>query len=473
MRTKFTGLLIFLLFGPTFAQSFTPQGWLEDFEQLKHEMSSHYANLEWAVAERGIDLKRLSADTAAKIREAKSDAEARIAIDNFLRAFGDGHLRAEWTTSPTSAAVQADSGTICQRLGYRSRPLRQGIDLTPLAGFKAIDSAESRIIPSGSGILPNGKRFGLVSIRLFDDSVFPELCEAAVSEMKLAADSQCDEGCEERVRSSTSNRYVAALTAQVERLNKEKIDVLLVDLTGNGGGNDVYQPMARTLTAVPLRSPNAGFVRHPHWAKQNREKLADLEAEIQKASGEMRRKLKLAAEAARRDLAEAEKPCDLSPLWENRKANCSLVVAFAKSPVPYAKPGELSNTALGNIYFSASRYEYREGVFRGKLVVLVDPRTASSSEAFAAMLRDNNAARVIGYPTLGAGCGYTNGGVPATLKKSGARVRMPDCVRLRADGANEINGVTPDVFVPWRQNDSEYQRARRVVDTLNIVTKSF
>jgi C-terminal processing protease CtpA/Prc len=82
------------------------------------------------------------------------------------------------------------------------------------------------------------------------------------------------------------------------------------------------------------------------------------------------------------------------------------------------------------------------------------------------MLRDNNAATVIGYPTLGAGCGYTNGGIPTTLKNSGARVRMPDCVRYRLNGTNEINGITPDVWVPWRQNDSPFQRVKRVADVL-------
>jgi C-terminal processing protease CtpA/Prc len=185
----------------------------------------------------------------------------------------------------------------------------------------------------------------------------------------------------------------------------------------------------------------------------------------------MQKLLRPAIEAARRDLAEAQKNCDLSPLWENKKSDCSLVVSFAPGPVVYAKPGDFANTVLGSIYFSASRYAYREGVFSGKLVILIDPRTASSSEAFASMLRDNNAATLIGYPSLGAGCGYTNGGIPATLKNSGATARMPDCVRFRADGSNEINGITPDIFVPWRQNDSPFQRAKRVADTLVLLTK--
>ncbi len=82
------------------------------------------------------------------------------------------------------------------------------------------------------------------------------------------------------------------------------------------------------------------------------------------------------------------------------------------------------------------------------------------------MLADNGAATVVGSPTSGSGCGYTNGGIPVRLAFSSARVKMPDCVRYRADGTNEVEGVTPSVLVPWRANDSPLQRARRAIDVL-------
>ena len=466
MKRIALSVLIALLVSSALGQSYNPGLWLEDFAQLKREMSGHYANLEWAVSERGLDLQRLSGEAEVAIRTAKTDAEARIAIDNFLRAFGDGHLRVEWVSAATPSAPTNPPGPLCERIGFRTRPTRATLEFTALNGFKALDTAESKFIPAGYGALANGKRFGVVGIRLFDESIYPELCEAAAAELKLSQDSPCDDECVGKIRSRTGNLYVAAMAAQVKRLSEAKIDILVVDLVGNGGGSDIYQPMARMLTAVRLRSPASGFVRHPHWIKQNRDRLADIEAAIPGSSGSMREKLTAAAAATGQDLLGSETHCDLSPLWENRKAGCSLVAKFAKNPVEYAKPGELSNTVLGKLYFSASRYTYQEGLYKGKLVVLVDPRTASSSEAFASMLRDNNAATVIGYPTLGAGCGYTNGGIPTTLKNSGGRVRMPDCVRFRLNGMNEINGITPDVWVPWRQNDSSFQRVKRVVDVL-------
>ena len=100
-------------------------------------------------------------------------------------------------------------------------------------------------------------------------------------------------------------------------------------------------------------------------------------------------------------------------------------------------------------------------------MVLVDRGTASSAEYFTAMLRDNRAATVTGEPTFGAGCGYTNRGIPTVLKNSGARVKIPDCVRVRADGSNEVAGITPDTLIPWRPGDSPYQKVKRVFDVLS------
>ena len=309
-RIAITALIAFLV-SSALGQSLKPDPWLEDFTQLKHEMATHYANLEWAVSERGLDLQRLSGETEAAVKAAKTDAEARIAIDTFLRTFGDGHLRAEWVSAAPSSVTSIPNGPLCERLGFRARANRTALDFATLNGFRSVDAEESKFISAGFGTLANGKRFGVVGIRLFDESIFPELCDAAAAELKLSQDSTCDDECVNKIRSRTGNLYVAAMAAQVKRLSEAKIDILVVDLVGNGGGNDVYQPMARMLTPVRLRSPASGFVRHPHWAKQNRDRLSDIEAAIPASSGSMREKLTAAVAAARRDLREAAR------LWPN------------------------------------------------------------------------------------------------------------------------------------------------------------
>lgn len=85
--------------------------------------------------------------------------------------------------------------------------------------------------------------------------------------------------------------------------------------------------------------------------------------------------------------------------------------------------------------------------------VLVNRLTASASELLAAVLQDNHAATVVGERTLGAGCGYTNGGIPLRLAHSGLKVAVPDCARFRLDGRDETEGVVPDRALSWTAED--------------------
>jgi C-terminal processing protease CtpA/Prc len=95
-----------------------------------------------------------------------------------------------------------------------------------------------------------------------------------------------------------------------------------------------------------------------------------------------------------------------------------------------------------------------------------DENTASAAECFAAMFADSGAASVLGSLTRGAGFGYTKRGIRTILKNSGAEVKIPDGVRFRCDGKNEVEGITPGLLVPWHANDSACQRAARVLTIL-------
>jgi len=149
----------------------------------------------------------------------------------------------------------------------------------------------------------------------------------------------------------------------------------------------------------------------------------------------------------RKAIAESRQTCDRKSLWYTGKSNCSLLV----KDCPHK---------------SGIQYDYREPADRLPLYVVVDRDTWSAAEYFAALLQDNHAATIVGELTGGAGCGYTDGGIPAKLKNSGAEVKMPDCVRFRADETNEVNGITPDVLVPWARRDSPYQRVKKLQSAL-------
>lgn len=463
--------------GAASGQAIDTNAWLEDFAQLKREMSDHYANLEWAIGHRGLDLEQLSGRTETRLRQARSDAEAQAAVESFLGEFGDGHLYIEWARNGGDATARhADSGPakqppLCERLGYRSHDVSPRLVFSRLNNFREVKTEDSRYFPVGVLSLPGGRNVGVIRIHLFSEHVFPELCERAASEAGLTGESPCDDECEDRVERAAANLLTAAFARQVTALKRGKIRALVVDITGNGGGTNWVEPAARTLTAKPLRSPRQAFIRHEHWTRQLGARLAAVEADARQASPPHRDVLRRAAATLRQAMRETQHPCARESVWENREPGCSLVAAvpplYPQSVLPYARPGSLPDTPSSRYLFYPSRYAYAEGVYAGRLLVLVDRGTASSAEYFAAMLRDNRAATVVGEPTFGAGCGYTNRGIPAVLRRSGARVKIPDCVRVRADGSNEVAGITPDVLIPWRRNDSPYQRVKRVSDVLS------
>jgi hypothetical protein len=203
-----------------------------------------------------------------------------------------------------------------------------------------------------------------------------------------------------------------------------------------------------------------------------RDDLAVLAGDTAGLSRKDRRRLDAAKEVLKEAIVAASTQCDLRPLWENKALNCSIVVdrpLFVTGILSHVAPGTLPDRPSSHVLFSPSRYRYQEGVYRGRLAVIVDDDTGSSAERFTAMLQDNRAATVVGIPTAGAGCGYTNGGIPVKLKMTGARVKVPDCVQLRRDLSNLVEGVTPDVLVPWRSYDSPFQRATRAATALGLV----
>jgi len=56
---------------------------------------------------------------------------------------------------------------------------------------------------------------------------------------------------------------------------------------------------------------------------------------------------------------------------------------------------------------------------------------------------------------------------PLVLPHSQLRFRIPDCVRLRADGSDEVAGVKPDLPVLPSEGESERARAARALAVID------
>jgi C-terminal processing protease CtpA/Prc len=158
---------------------------------------------------------------------------------------------------------------------------------------------------------------------------------------------------------------------------------------------------------------------------------------------------------------DAEKPCPTpNPCAPEKPSRYMSLVPSAPASEFYGKP-------WGKAVFAPAEYRYRNGEWDGPLLVLVDERTGSAAENFAAILQDNHAAIIFGSRTVGSGGGYVDGGTPTTLKHSGGVLIVPDNAIFRADGSNEVEGVIPDVQIGIRFTDGAALKSRLIMAHLS------
>jgi hypothetical protein len=453
------------------ATPFDPKPLLEDFHQIIAEMSSHYANLEFAVEDRRMDLPRLRLETENKLREATDEASARKMIEKFLATFGDGHVELHWPR-PNSRASDAPANNVpssglCARLGYDS-PLRPGVDFSGIAEFSRLDSPGANLFPGGLLHLQNHTTLGVIRIGLFSEHAYPQICQEARARLRLTEKSPCDDKCADQLEIATANLLTAALTKRAESLRSAGATKLLIDITNNGGGSDWVDAAARALSPTRLHDSRMGFIKHEHWTAELQDRLRDIQTDI-KNRAHSPIDLNAAAATLEKAVNASRETCDRSAVWDTGKFPCSIIVKnllFASGIVDYAKPGGLDALESKSVLFQPSQYSYVENPNRLPLEVVVDRNTWSSAEYFAALLQDGHAATIIGEVTGGAGCGYTNGGIPVTLRNSSAKLKMPDCVRFRAHGSNENQGITPDELLPWSGHDSDFQKVQKLFSQL-------
>jgi hypothetical protein len=470
------GLFSLLLAGTAASQAaFDPKPWVEDLRQAQTAMSANYANLEWAVRDRGVDLAGAYPRLETALGKAKTEAEARRLVERFLTSFGDGHLRIEWpaqaapaaaSATPAAATTPAASRPVCPALGFSEwGPDRQAVGQR-LSGYTALDTPDATVFPAGV-IRRDGRTLGVLRIGLFSPEWRPDLCQETLTALNIPADGPCDEACGRQVKEAVNDRYTAALRRQIAALQAAGSQALLVDIASNGGGTEWVNIAAAALSPKPLGSPRLGLTRHPDFARMLKDQAAELRTAAAAAAGSERAYLTTHAARAEKVAAQAAQPCDRAPLWRGETIACSglatgglWVSGFSDQPVP---PQWRARSWASTV----SKLGEAQPLWRGPLILLVDGNTASASEQLVSQVQAAKAGVVVGSPTHGSGCGYISGshgeaGYKTVLKNSGATLFMPNCARFRSDGINEVGGLEPDVLLPFRPNDTAHQKARRL-----------
>ncbi|TCO99724.1 S41 family peptidase [Rubrivivax gelatinosus] len=413
--------------------------WQDDFDALLAGLASNYANFEDQIRVRRLELPALAARQRKALTEATDDAGRRAALEGLLRALRDPHVRIDWAP----AADQAP-GPVCASGIDGGREGRLQWSRWPAFTPLAHDTA--RIFSAGLLRRPDGRRLGIVRLGLFVESAYPLACAEAARRLGLAPDAPCDASCAERRDAVAAQVLDTALVDTVRALRAAGAAMLVLDISDNGGGSDWNEAVARRLVG-PLRSARIALLKHPAWQDWIDGRLNTL------APG--------APEAVewRRVRSQVARPCDLSVAWSDGE------ITTGVRPLPCSTLVHGRLHSLGTV--EPWGPPVPPGVNRLPLVLLVNEETHSAAEQFAALLQDNRRARIVGSATAGAACGtFTAQGTRFTLPHSGARVHVPDCVRLRDDGSNERRGIVPDTMVPWAPSDSPWLRTVKAAQTL-------
>jgi hypothetical protein len=463
---------------------YDPEPWLRDLDALERHMGLVYANLEWVVERRGLELPVLDRRIRQAIEDAGSRRAARKALADFVEAFDDPHLRIErsppaWLAwLPGIGGGGGESGEepafppdasgrdVCRHLGYEDDGHGFGFDVEALPGWSALP--DDGAFPGGAFSLPDGRRAGILRIAQFGEDRYLSACAEAWEAEASDRRGSCRGECLAEFRRRASDALARRVSDRVRELRAAGIDALVVDVTGNGGGSEWVDPVTRIFSHRPLRAMRVTGVRHPRSLEPAAERLAAADSLLADPhlGEESRALVEIARERLASVLADIETPCDRSPIWRGRDPECSQTITaptYATGVFDHLPEGALADVpGRADLYAPFGR-DVPVGTWSGPLYVLADGGSASATEAFVAMLKDNGAATVIGERTYGAGCGYTNGGLPIELPNSRLVVWMPDCARYRIDGTNEIEGIEPDVALAWSELGGA-ERARAVVE---------
>jgi hypothetical protein len=454
-------------------------GWSADYAYLKSQLEQSYSNLAWfASPQGGVDLPALDRRTKAVLAQAQSDAEAHLAIRDFVLSLHDGHFSELPLLEPASADTAAEppkrdlshdgARDACAALGYADKSqVAFSLPFESLTHFKLETDGVSSAFRAGL-LTWNGARIGLVRIKNFSMRQYPSACERtwSTSSQRDRSGSEFDD--------LVTDTWFATLAQQLRRFRTERVDILLVDIGSNSGGNDSGEWTPRLLSAKPVRSAHLLMSAAPVAQTYFDEEIAAIKTAqaadpTQALQAKARESLAFFAAAAEE---LANRHCDMSWVWQEQRpfdpAGCSRLidVGFASGALAAMAPADYRDRrAAQKIYWPAAVDPWR-AAWTGRVYVMTNATSYSAAEMFAAVMQDNAIAKTVGVRTGGDGCGFMEDTPPVVLPHSHLRFRMPNCVRLRADGSSEVAGIAPDLPIAAMDGESPRARAARLLSTV-------
>lgn len=229
--------------------------WLDDYARVKRDMAQGYANLDWMVERRGLDLRALDAATTERIANAHSRVRAFLALRDFLQAFDDPHLRMVPGERPVPAARDAlasepradvaqdpPAGADCAASGYEEGEHGFAFPFVAMPGWQALDDGDFPI-----GVVGD---IGVLRIAQFGEDRYLAACNA-VHRPGIGA---------RALQLAVRARQQAQLRERLATLQARGAKRLLVDVTGNGGGSEWVSEVIALLSDRSLTRNDARIV---------------------------------------------------------------------------------------------------------------------------------------------------------------------------------------------------------------------
>ena len=464
-------------------QAFNRQAWLDDYASFKKQLEQHYANLSWfASPGSGVNLPRLDQHIRKVLLLTDNDRDAAAALNSFVSALHDDHFRQLSRIEPGVGEVpepapadiaHLDAAAACVAIGVGTTGgVPFSLPVETLGNFSLLSDGTSQAFRSGIVHAASGTRIGFVRIPFFVLTEYPALCAEAWNGLKTKGETITSSS----LMTAMDGAWWSNLAERLKRLKEAGANAVVVDVGNNGGGGDLGDVTARLFSSAPVHSARMWMVADADGEGYFARKAAALQKGLEAAPDASPAMRSAATQAAstytQRGTELAGRACDLSWVWKKQgtwnPAGCSRLidVGFSTGALDYLPPSSKPDSALATILYRSARADAYRGAWSGPVFVLANTETYSAAEMFVAVMRDNGVAKLVGTRTGGAGCGQIHTSDPIVLPHSQLRYKVPNCVRLRRDGSDEVKGITPDLPVLPRNDESSRARAQRMLDVI-------